>query len=155
MQLTSFTNHAMRTLIYVGLRPDCRCTTAEIAAAYGISENHLTKVIQALARQGWVRTTKGRGGGICLAVPPEEIGVGAAVRFAEGNMDLVECFDPATNTCPLQPACKLSRVLREARDAFLDVLDGYTLADLLHNPKALRPLLGLPATMPRPADAAA
>jgi Rrf2 family nitric oxide-sensitive transcriptional repressor len=141
MQINQFTNYALRILMYCALREGTVARTSEIAQAYGISENHLTKVAQQLAANGYLRTLRGRGGGLQLARPAHEIVVGEVVRHTEGTLKLVECFDPATNSCPLAPACRLNRALRRALDAFFLVLDGYTLADLVSSPAELRALL--------------
>lgn len=141
MRLTSFTDYSLRVLIYLAAQPERRATIAEIAAAYAISENHLTKVVHFLGRQGWVATVRGKGGGMGLAVPAAQIGVGAVVRAAEGDDLPAECFDRENNTCTIVRVCRLQRVLRDATQAFHRVLDGFTLADLVAQPKALTALL--------------
>ena len=92
MQLTRYSDYSLRTLIYLGLNRDRRCTIREIADAYGISENHLMKLVHQLGREGFVRTTRGKKGGLELAMPAREISVGAVFRAMEGNFHLVECF---------------------------------------------------------------
>ena len=129
MRLTRYTDYALRTLIYIGLREPRQSSIAEIARAYGISESHLTKVVHQLGRLGLIQTIRGRGGGLRLAKPPAEIVVGAVVRATEDDLALVECF--AAGSCAITAPCRLRRVLGEALAAFLAVLDGYTLADLL------------------------
>ncbi len=151
MHLNTFTNYAIRILMYCALNGGRTTRTHDVAVAFGISENHLTKVAQQLAGAGFIKTYRGRGGGLRLAMPPEEIGIGRVVRVTEGNLALVECFDPASNTCPLISECRLSRILHRALEGFFLVLDGYTLADLVAEPGRLHPLLGLP---PREATAA-
>ncbi|MDE4914611.1 Rrf2 family transcriptional regulator [Methylobacterium sp. 092160098-2] len=144
MRLTRYTDYALRTLIYVGLREPEQSSIAEIARAYRISENHLTKVVHQLGRLGLIRTTRGRGGGLRLGKPAADIVVGAVVRQTEDDLALVECF--ASGACAITAPCRLRRALGEALGAFLAVLDGYTLADLLADeagPEILR-LLGLP-----------
>ncbi|TVQ33216.1 MAG: Rrf2 family transcriptional regulator [Geminicoccaceae bacterium] len=143
MHLNTFTNYAIRLLMYCALKGDDIAKTRDVAAAYGISENHLTKVAQQLAAAGFIKTLRGRGGGLRLAKRPEDISIGAVVRATEGNLCLVECFDPATNTCPLAGVCRFNHALRRALDGFFLVLDGYTLADLVVEPQRLRPILGL------------
>jgi len=143
MRLTRYTDYALRTLIYVGLHEPRQSSIAEIARAYGISENHLTKVVHQLGRLGLIRTTRGRGGGLRLGRPAAEIVIGAVVRQTEDDLALVECF--ASGVCAITAPCRLRRVLGEALAAFLAVLDGYTLADLLADeagPEIAR-LLGL------------
>ncbi|HWL80749.1 MAG TPA: Rrf2 family transcriptional regulator [Roseomonas sp.] len=136
MRLTLHTDYALRTLIYLGLRQGQRVSIHEIAAAHRISENHLVKVVHNLGRGGFVETTRGRGGGLRLARPPEEIRVGEVVRFTEEDMALVACFQPpgTTASCALIDACRLQLLLGEALNAFLAVLDGKALADLLAPP---------------------
>lgn len=129
MRLTRYTDYALRTLIYLGLNEPRQSSIGEIARAYGISENHLTKVVHQLGRLGLVRTIRGRGGGLRLALDPAEIVVGAVVRQTEEDLALVECF--SGGACAITPSCRLRRVLGEALAAFLAVLDRYTLADLL------------------------
>ncbi|GJE69254.1 Rrf2 family transcriptional regulator [Methylorubrum podarium] len=129
MRLTRYTDYALRTLIYVGLREPQQSSIAEIARAYGISESHLTKVVHQLGRLGLIRTIRGRGGGLRLAKPPAEIVVGAVVRATEDDLALVECFSGAS--CAITAPCRLRRALGEALAAFLAVLDRHTLADLL------------------------
>ncbi len=126
MKLTLFTDYAMRTLLYLGARPDRLCSIGEVAQAYRISQNHLMKVVNQLARSGHVESVRGRSGGIRLGRPPEEINIGAIVRETEDGFDLVDC-----GSCVVAPACGLTGVLQEALAAFLAVLDRYTLADLL------------------------
>lgn len=130
MRLTRHSDYGLRVLMYLGVRPDHLATIDEIAQAYGISRAHLMKVVNGLGRAGFVETVRGRGGGLRLARPAGEIGLGDVVRSTEGRMDLVECFDPETNACRIEPVCALRGVLEEALAAFLETLDGYTLADL-------------------------
>jgi Rrf2 family nitric oxide-sensitive transcriptional repressor len=146
MQINQFTNYALRILMYCALHKDRAARTSEIAQAYGISENHLTKVAQQLAAGGYLRTSRGRGGGLRLDRDPNDIVVGEVVRWTEGTLKLVECFDPDTNTCPLAPACRLRNALKRALEAFFLVLDSYTLADLVVDRDALAGLLHRPAT---------
>jgi Rrf2 family nitric oxide-sensitive transcriptional repressor len=138
MQLTLHADYSLRVLLYLGSQPSDRIvTTREISVAYGISRHHLVRVIQTLSEHGYVSVSAGRRGGVALARAPEKIGVGAVVRDAEANLKVVECFDPATNTCPIIAACRLKPALRQALNAFLGVLDGFTLADMLgHGGKA-------------------
>src|SRR5207249_9304627 len=101
--------------------------TEEISTAYGISRHHLVRVIQTLATHSFVRVSTGRRGGAALARPSAEISLGKVVRKTEPNFRVVECFNAKTNTCPIEPVCTLKGVLAEALEAFLGVLDGYTL----------------------------
>jgi Rrf2 family transcriptional regulator, nitric oxide-sensitive transcriptional repressor len=132
------TDYSLRLLVYLSVHPGETVTVARVAAAYGISSNHLTKVAQALGTTGVIELVRGRSGGVRLAKAPEKIGLGQVVRRVEGDQVLVECFDPATNTCIIAPVCALKRVLREAQQSFYAVLDRYTLADVAGNPDALR-----------------
>lgn len=141
MQLTLYSDYSLRVLVYLGLRPKQLCTISEIADAYGISRNHLVKVVHNLGMLGWIDTARGRGGGMALARPASQINIGAVVRQTEPGFTLVECFDMKTNTCPIAPVCALKGALQEAQAAFLRVLDSYTLADVLGNRADLAILL--------------
>lgn len=115
----------------LGLEPDQCITVHAIAVRMNMSYEHLVKIVQRLAELGYVETVRGRNGGVRLARPAELIRIGELIRQTEENLTLVECFDPATNTCPIAPACTLSGVLDDALQAFLGVLDRKTLADAL------------------------
>mgnify|MGYP003365097049 CR=1 FL=1 len=146
MRLTLHTDYALRVLIHLGVHTSRRVSIREIAQAYRISENHLVKVVHRLGQGGFVTTVRGRGGGLELAHPASEINVGAVVRFTEDDMTLVDCEGRNSTDgrpCVLSPACVLRGVLGDALGAFLAVLDGYTLADLLTGREAA--LLGLTA----------
>ena len=141
MQLTSHTDYALRLLIYLlAFGEEEPVSAADIARAYDISANHLSKVAGELARRGWVISRRGRGGGLSLAPEARALSVGDVVRALEHNMDLVECFG-AHNTCPIAPVCRLQGALHEARDAFLHVLDQHKLVELGARSDALRSLL--------------
>ncbi len=137
MQLTLYTDYSLRVLIYLGIRPEHQATISEIAQSYSISRNHLVKVVHNLANLGYIKTLRGRGGGMVLARPPEEINVGDVVRETEPNFNLVECFDKESNTCPISTCCALIMGLKVARKAFLEVLEGFTLADAVANREEL------------------
>jgi Rrf2 family nitric oxide-sensitive transcriptional repressor len=126
MRLTLYTDYAMRVLLYLGARPDRLCSISEISGAYGISQNHLMKVVNDLVREGYVASVRGRFGGIRLGRPATEVNVGAVIRHTEDGFDLVDC-----GSCVIAPACGLTGALHEALAAFMAVLDGYTLDDLL------------------------
>lgn len=143
MRLTRYTDYGLRALIYLGLKGEGLATVPEIARCYDISEHHLTKIIGELARLGHIRTQRGRNGGFALARAPEEINLGKLVRALEDNFEMVECFQSSGNNCPLTPCCTLTGVLREAMEAFLAVLDRYTLADALVPGPRMAQLLGL------------
>jgi Rrf2 family nitric oxide-sensitive transcriptional repressor len=131
VQLTRYSDYSLRVLIYLALDPERLVTIEEIAQSYGISKAHLMKVVHQLGLNGYVETVRGRGGGLRLARRPEEITVGEVVRSTEENMALVDCFDPESSQCAIEPACGLRPVLHEALAAFLAVLDRHTLGDLL------------------------
>lgn len=130
MRLTTYTDYTLRTLMYLGLRPDRLATIATIARSYGISENHLMKVVHQLGLAGYVETVRGKNGGLRLAKLPEDINVGEVVGRMEPDMELVACFRES-GICAIQPSCVLKGALAEALDAFTAVLDRYTLADLI------------------------
>ncbi len=136
MRLTTLSDYSLRVLMYLGATPDRLATIEEIARAYGISENHLMKVVHGLARAGFVETLRGRGGGMRLAVPAETITVGAVLRAVEEDFALVECFGTG-DTCRITNVCRLKRVLGQALDAYFKVLDEWTLAELVAKPKVL------------------
>src|ERR1700693_1529409 len=133
MQLTYFTDYSLRVLIHLGLHPKARVTIHEIASTYAISQSHLKKVVNGLATLQYIKTIRGKGGGMGLAVSPDKIVIGKVVRATEGNMDIAECFDPQKQSCALFSSFNLKGVLLNARESFLNVLDQYTLADLLMN----------------------
>ena len=135
MQLTQFTDFALRTLLYLAVHRDRLVPAAEIAAAYGVSSHHLIKVAHQLARLGFVESARGRGGGLRLAREPDTITAGEVVRATEPHFHVVECFDREHNTCPIVGACELIRVLAQARERFLATLDEVRLSDMLRDPK--------------------
>jgi Rrf2 family transcriptional regulator, nitric oxide-sensitive transcriptional repressor len=147
MRLTLYTDYALRLLIYLAVNGERQSSTAEIARAYGISESHLTKVVHQLGRLGLIQTMRGRGGGLRLGKPPAEICVGTVIRATEEDFALTDCI--AGRTCAITEPCRLRGMLTEALDAFLAVLDRYTLADLIGEagPDFAR-LLGLRAPPP-------
>ncbi|GAE24979.1 nitrite-sensitive transcriptional repressor NsrR [Halalkalibacter wakoensis JCM 9140] len=133
MHLTSYTDYALRTLIYLGSKKNSELARIkDIAMIYHISNNHMSKVVYELGQLGLIKTIRGKNGGIKLALNPKEINIGAVVRNTE-NMQIVECFDRKNNTCIITSACKLKFALNEALQAYLSVLDTYTLADVLTN----------------------
>lgn len=142
MQLTRYTDYSLRVLIFASLKEsDERITISDIAEHFQISRNHLLKVVHNLSKIGLLKTTRGKGGGIALGRPADQINIGEVIRRVESNLDIVDCDEPP---CPIQSACKLKGILTEAVQAFLDVLDKYTLADLLQSPDLLKPLLHYP-----------
>jgi len=138
LRLTLHTDYALRLLMLLALEPDDLHTVEEVARRYDISRNHMNKVVQTLAQSGFVESLRGRGGGVRLARDPAHINLGAVVRATEDNFDIVECFNKAKNACVATPACGMRGPLEEALGAFLRVLDGYTLAELMSSPAASR-----------------
>jgi len=142
MRLTTFTDYTLRTLIYLGLRPDTLCTIDEIAEAYDISANHLTKVVHQAALAGEIATVRGQRGGLRLGRPPDTINIGVVLRRTEPDFAVAPCFG-AGDACVIQPGCVLHGVLGDALAAFLAVLDKTTLADLIRPRRKLSSLLNL------------
>ena len=142
MHLTTFSDYTLRTLMYLALRPNTLCTIDEIAEAYGVSANHLTKVVHQAAQSGEVATVRGQHGGLRLARAAETINIGAVLRRTENDLDIAPCFG-AGAACAIQPACVLQGVLGDALAAFFAVLDRTTLADLVRPRRRLSRLLDL------------
>jgi len=136
MRLTVLTDYSLRALMYLAAQPQRLATIPEIAAAYGISQNHMMKVVNGLARTGFIETVRGRGGGMRLGAPAAEISVGAVVRAVEPDFDMVECFSE-TGTCRIGDVCVLHSALERALAAYLAELDKVSLADLVVRPQAL------------------
>lgn len=144
VQLKKYTDYALRVLIFTGMKSNTeRASIKEISETFSISQHHLGKIVYELNRQGLIETFRGKNGGIQLAKSPSDINVGAIVRDLEQDFALLECFDKDTNHCILSPACKLKHALHQALEAFFQVLDQYTLADLIVNDDALRELMGI------------
>ena len=133
MRLTQWTDYTLRVLMYCAASEgrEKPVTITEVADSYSISRSHLTKIVQELAARNLLETTRGRGGGMRLMVPANQINVGAIVRATETDFNLVECFDPITNQCRLSSHCRLRGVLEQAMESFFKVLDNVTLADLM------------------------
>lgn len=140
MRLSTFSDYSLRVLMYLGVQNDRLATIAEIAAVHDISKSHLMKVVHQLGLGGHIETLRGKGGGIRLARPPQEIVIGDVIRQSEGDFALVECLG-GRSTCRIQRGCVLPAILNEAVSALFLVLDAYTLADLLVAPQALLPAL--------------
>jgi Rrf2 family transcriptional regulator, nitric oxide-sensitive transcriptional repressor len=138
MRLTLHTDHALRLLMLLAIEPDELHTIEEIAQRYNISRNHLMKIAQTLAQAGFIESLRGRGGGLRLGRTAESINLGAVVRETEDGFALVECFDREHNTCLIASACGLRGPLEEALQAFLAVLDRYSLDDLVKSPRIFR-----------------
>lgn len=136
MRLLAATDFALRVLMRLGAEPDRRRSTEDLARDVGVPRNHLHKIVQDMAEAGFVRTWRGAGGGVALAMPPCSISIGAVVRRFEAGQALVECFRPDGGACCLAPECRLRGVLAQAREAFLARLDATTLADCVAVPAA-------------------
>jgi Rrf2 family nitric oxide-sensitive transcriptional repressor len=144
MRLTVYSDYALRLMMYLGLNDNRLATISEVAGAYDISRAHLVKITHELGQKGLLDTVRGRQGGMRLARNPADISVGEIVRACEPDFAVVPCLERnAGIVCVLQPACVLKRALAAAASAFLDVLDGYSLADLIRPSVPLRQLLGL------------
>jgi Rrf2 family nitric oxide-sensitive transcriptional repressor len=141
VHLTQFSDYSLRLALYLACHPDRVVSVDEVSRSFGISRHHLVKVVQALTDLGVVEAHRGRGGGMRLAMRPSEVNVGWLIRRTEPHLNLVECFDPATNTCPIAPACGLKGALQRAQQAFLKVLDEYTLGDFQSRQRDLVRLL--------------
>ncbi|MFS1513703.1 Rrf2 family transcriptional regulator [Chengkuizengella sp. SCS-71B] len=142
MRLTNYTDYTLRVLLYLATQPKDKISNIkEISETYGISNNHLMKVVYELGLLKLIHTIRGRGGGIKLASAPKDINIGWVVRQTENRSNIVECFDKENNSCIISPVCKLKNVLNEALNAFLEILDHYTLEDLLTNEPELKKIL--------------
>ena len=130
MKLSLFSDYSLRVLMFAALKGEA-FQVDDVSAAYGISRNHLAKVIHTLARLGYLETRRGRRGGIQLARPAGEIQLGKVVRQTEDQPVIVECFDATTNTCPISGSCLLKGALAEAMNAFYATLDRHTLQELV------------------------
>lgn len=140
MQLTQFTDYSIRALIYIAVRDEI-CTIQDITKAYNISNHHMVKIIHNLSKLGFIKTNRGKGGGITMAVSPTEINLGKIVNQIEPSFDLVPCFNKEKSNCCIAPVCKLKTILFEAKTGFVSILDRYTLADILSNKQELKELL--------------
>lgn len=142
MRLTAFTDYSLRVLMYLAASQGRRATVAEVCAAFDIKPNHVTKVVHHLARRGWVTTTRGKGGGLALALPAAQIRIGDVVRDTEGQAQPAECFSAnASGRCAIVGPCRLRGVLAEAVAAFHAALDRHTLDDITAHPQELARLL--------------
>jgi len=140
MRLTVFTDYAFRVLIYLALDPEQRTTIHDIAEDYGISRNHLMKVVNLLAKAGMVSASRGTNGGLELACQANEIMVGDVVRLTEENFQIVECMG-SNDQCAITPACVLNAILDKSLQAFFGILDDYSIQDLIKNKTRLMHLL--------------
>lgn len=144
MQLTQYTDYGLRVLIALAVSPGERSTVSDVSKAYDISRHHLVKVVGRLATLGYVETIRGKGGGMRLARPPQQIVFGEVVRKLEAELGVVECLEEDGGRCVISPTCQLKGVLRTATEKFLAELDGHTLAEVLPHRRPLARLLGIP-----------
>jgi Rrf2 family nitric oxide-sensitive transcriptional repressor len=144
MRLAEYTDYTLRVLMYCAANRDRLVTIAEIADTHEVSKNHLMKIVNDLARQGVLATTRGRGGGLRLVRDPKDIRIGDVVRSAETDFRLVECFDPETNTCGITASCRMRGLLARALDAYFAELDSATLQDMVGS----MPVRGKPLRVP-------
>ncbi len=138
MRLSTFSDYSLRVLVYVATHPDKRATIDQIAEAYGVSRNHLMKVVQTLGHLELVNTMRGRGGGIVLARPAESVRLGDVLRQTEKDNAIVECLGQTPSDCPLCGVCNLTPMFEEAREAFFDTMNRFTLADAAARSDILR-----------------
>jgi Rrf2 family nitric oxide-sensitive transcriptional repressor len=141
MQLDKFTDYALRVLVALAVQAPKRLSSSAIAQTYGLSEHHLAKVASQLAREEFVISERGRGGGLTLARDPKDINIGSVVRALKGDTPVVECFG-GNHSCRIMPACGLRTPLQEAQEAFFAALDHYSLADVTQSQRRLAELLG-------------
>jgi len=130
MKLSLFTDYSLRVLMFAALKGES-FSLSEVAESYDISRHHLVKVVNYLAKLGYLETRRGRGGGIALGMPPEDIRIGMVVRRTEDSPFIVECFDKQHNTCPISGSCRLKGALAQAVNTFYETLDRHTLRDLV------------------------
>ena len=133
MKLTSYTNYALRSLQLAALRAPDLVRVDDVVRIHRLARPHIVKIVYELGKAGYLETRRGRGGGFRLSRPAQEIIVGGIVRLTEGSMDVVECFNPENNTCPLIDICRLSGKIKQATAAFMTVLDDVTIADITAN----------------------
>lgn len=136
MQITYFSDYSLRVLLYLAVKEE-KAFIAEISDALGTSRHHLKKAVHNLIKLGYVNSIRGKTGGILLAVPAESIHIGNVLQQLEPHMDIVECFNQEKDSCPITPVCRMKRAFGEAKDAFLQALNKYSLADLVENKKAM------------------
>ncbi len=133
MKLTGYTNYALRSLQLAALHAPDLVRVDDVVRIHRLARPHVVKIVYELGKAGYLETRRGRGGGFRLSRPAKEIIVGDIVRLTEGTMDVVECFNPTNNTCPLIGICRLSRKIKQATAAFMTVLDDVTIADITAN----------------------
>lgn len=142
MRLTKQSNYAVRILMYCAANPDTLSKVTTIAKVYDVSDYFLFKILKPLVDKGYIVTERGRAGGIRLAKVADQITLGEAIRATEDKFVLAECFEDGAS-CPLLSSCAFNSALTEALGAFFNVLDSYTIADLVSNKTQVRELLGM------------
>ncbi|WP_025030907.1 RrF2 family transcriptional regulator [Nitratireductor aquibiodomus] len=130
MQLTTFTDYALRVLMFAGSAGEKLVTVEEVSRVYGVSRAHLVKVVHLLTKEGYLKGFRGRSGGFTLAKPPEEIRLGAIVRLTEPDFNMVECFSTG-NKCMIIRSCLIPNAINEALTSFIATLNRYSLADIM------------------------
>lgn len=141
MQLSKFSDYALRILVQLASSQDRLFSTREIAELHDAKYNHLAKVTQRLANEGYIISVRGRSGGIKLAIPAREIQIGTVIRNFENHTSVIECKNFDGSMCKFSPACGLKRLLNKAQDAFFAVLDECTLEDAINDHPNMRHLL--------------
>jgi Rrf2 family nitric oxide-sensitive transcriptional repressor len=131
MQMTRYTDYSFRVLLYLSFNKDRIVTISEISEFYHISRHHLVKVVHNLSCKSYIKSSRGKGGGLMLARPPELINVGVVVRDTEPNFNLAECFQDETCDCQVKSNCGLKSIFSKAADRFMETLNEYTLADIM------------------------
>jgi Rrf2 family transcriptional regulator, nitric oxide-sensitive transcriptional repressor len=144
LRLTTYADYTLRVLMYVSPKYGEKATMKGICESYGISRNHVIKIVQDLAREGVLETSRGKTGGVLLARPAEDNSLRKVIQSSEPDFRIDGCFECGLSTCPLVGNCVLTGVLAEAMNAFLDVLGKYTLADLVRPKNVLARMLNLP-----------
>ncbi|MFC4387734.1 RrF2 family transcriptional regulator [Gracilibacillus marinus] len=142
MRLKKYTDYALRVLIYTASKNE-KTSINEISDTFFISTEHIRKVVHQLSVNGYIETIRGRNGGMILAKEPKDINVGAVVRLMENDFYMLECFDGNHNQCVITSACHLKHAVAKAIAAFFQVLDGYTLEDLVGNKEELKQLMNI------------
>ncbi len=137
MKISLFSDYALRTMMFAAIKGDS-FQLDEVATAYQISRHHLAKIVNYLSKNGYLETTRGKGGGITLSLHPKDIRIGSFVKETESQSYILECFDVKNNTCPINGSCKLKGIVAEALEAFFTSLDKYTLHDIVTGPNRTR-----------------
>ncbi len=136
MRLTQFTDYSLRVLIYLALHPEERVTIDQLTDAYDVSRHHIRSVVHHLAKLGYIESRQGKGGGVALALKPEEVSIREIVENTENDFYIVECFNPDGSACPIEPLCVLKQALSNASKSFLQTLEEYTIEDLIKNKRS-------------------